>query len=109
MCIRDREQIEAITQEVRGLVSLQYSTYTRSLLPALKQNGLHVIQEHEALTKEEARYVDRYFRDNVYPVLTPMAVDSSRPCLLYTSAQGIHLCDDPALASVFRMLLLSLD
>ena len=73
------EQIEAITQEVRGLVSLQYSTYTRSLLPALKQNGLHVIQEHEALTKEEARYVDRYFRDNVYPVLTPMAVDSSRP------------------------------
>ena len=73
------EQIEAITQEVRGLVSLQYSTYTRSLLPALKQNGLHVIQEHEALTKEEARYVDRYFRDNVYPVLTPMAVDASRP------------------------------
>ena len=73
------EQIEEITKEVRGLVALQYSTYSRSLLPALKQNGLHVIQEHEALTKEEARYVDRYFRDNVYPVLTPMAVDSSRP------------------------------
>ena len=73
------EQIEEITKEVRGLVALQYSTYSRSLLPALKQNGLHVIQEHEALTKEEARYVDRYFRDNVYPVLTPMAVDPSRP------------------------------
>ena len=73
------EQIEEITKEVRGLVALQYSTYSRSLLPALKQKGLHVIQEHEALTKEEARYVDRYFRDNVYPVLTPMAVDSSRP------------------------------
>ena len=73
------EQIEEITKEVRGLVALQYSTYSRSLLPALKQNGLHVIQEHEALTEEEARYVDRYFRDNVYPVLTPMAVDSSRP------------------------------
>ncbi len=74
-----REQIEEITREVRSLVDLQYSTYTRSLLPALKQHGLRVIQEHEALTKEEARYVDRYFRDNVYPVLTPMAVDSSRP------------------------------
>lgn len=74
-----REQIEEITRKVRSLVDLQYSTYTRSLLPALKQNGLRVIQEHEALTKEEARYVDRYFRDNVYPVLTPMAVDSSRP------------------------------
>ena len=74
-----REQIEEITRKVRSLVDLQYSTYTRSLLPTLKQNGLRVIQEHEALTKEEARYVDRYFRDNVYPVLTPMAVDSSRP------------------------------
>ena len=38
-----------------------------------------MIQEHEALTEEQGRYVDRYFRDNVYPVLTPMAVDSSRP------------------------------
>ena len=42
-------------------------------------NGLRVITEHEDLTEEEARYVDRYFNENVYPVLTPMAVDSSRP------------------------------
>ena len=74
-----QEQIDEITEETRGLVALQYSTYLRSLLPALRQQGLHVIQEHEALTEEQGRYVDRYFRDNVYPVLTPMAVDSSRP------------------------------
>ena len=74
-----QEQIDEITEETRGLVAFQYSTYLRSLLPALRQQGLHVIQEHEALTEEQGRYVDRYFRDNVYPVLTPMAVDSSRP------------------------------
>ncbi len=74
-----QEQIHAITEVVRNLVGLQYSTYSRSLLPSLRQNGLNVIQEHENLTKEQKAYVDRYFRDNVYPVLTPMAVDSSRP------------------------------
>ena len=34
---------------------------------------------HEDLTKEQGAFVDRYFEENVYPVLTPMAVDSSRP------------------------------
>ena len=74
-----QEQLDQIGEEAQKLVSLQYSTYTRSLLPLLRQHGLNVIQEHEALTEEQAEYVDRYFRDNVYPVLTPMAVDSSRP------------------------------
>ena len=43
------------------------------------QNGLRVIERHEQLSEEEERFVDRYFMDNVYPVLTPMALDSSRP------------------------------
>ncbi len=73
------EQLEKINEVTRNLVNLQYSTYTRSLLPQLKANGLTVIQEHEELSEEQAKYVDRYFRENVYPVLTPMAVDSSSP------------------------------
>ncbi|OUQ27391.1 RNA degradosome polyphosphate kinase [Lachnoclostridium sp. An131] len=74
-----QEQLDRIGEAAQKLVSLQYSTYSRSLLPMLRQHGLNVIQEHEALTEEQGEYVDRYFRDNVYPVLTPMAVDSSRP------------------------------
>ena len=35
--------------------------------------------KHEDLTKEQGDFADRYFEENVYPVLTPMAVDSSRP------------------------------
>ena len=61
------------------LVRSQYSTYKRSLVPLLLQNGLRVVEHHEQLNEEEKKYVDRYFMDNVYPVLTPMAVDSSRP------------------------------
>lgn len=40
---------------------------------------MHLVRHHEDLTDEQADYVDEYFRKNVYPVLTPMAVDSSRP------------------------------
>ena len=72
-------QLELLNTETHELVAQQYSTYNRSLLPLMKQNGIHVIEHHEDLTKEQAAFVDRYFEDNVYPVLTPMAVDSSRP------------------------------
>ncbi len=73
------EQLEVLNAEIHDLVEQQYSTYNRSLLPLLQHVGLHVIRKHEDLNSDEAAYVDQYFTDNVYPVLTPMAVDSSRP------------------------------
>ncbi|MDK2965999.1 RNA degradosome polyphosphate kinase [Lacrimispora sp.] len=73
------EQLERISEQTHELVSVQYSTYNRSLLPALKQNGLRVISRHEDLSREEGIFADTYFVRDVYPVLTPMAVDSSRP------------------------------
>ena len=77
--LKPEEQLELIVEKTHDLVNLQYSTYSRSLLPALKAQGLEIIWEHEDLTEEQAAFVDRYFHENVYPVLTPMAVDSSRP------------------------------
>lgn len=73
------EQLACLNVATHELVNLQYSTYNRSLLPQLKANGLEVLSRHEELNEEEGSYVDRYFEENVYPVLTPMAVDSSRP------------------------------
>ena len=61
------------------MIDRQYSTYNRSLLPQLANHGLKMISHHEELTEELGKFVDRYFQENVYPVLTPMAVDSSRP------------------------------
>ena len=74
-----REQLRSISEKTHELVQVQYSTYNRSLLPTLKKAGLHVIEEHEMLTDAQKEYVDQYFEENVYPVLTPMAMDSSRP------------------------------
>lgn len=73
------EQLDRLEEKIHELVDLQYSTYNRSLLPLLEQNGLHVIKKQEQLTGKEGEYLDKYFENNVYPVLTPMAVDSSRP------------------------------
>lgn len=74
-----QEQLDKISEKTHQLVDVQYSTYNRSLLPALKANGLRVVAEHEELTEKEAAHADKYFKKNVYPVLTPMAFDSSRP------------------------------
>lgn len=73
------EQIDAILKETHKFTTAQYNTYNRSFLPSLKKNGLKIVTEFEKLTEEQADYVDNYFQKEVFPVLTPMAVDSSRP------------------------------
>ncbi len=88
--LKPEEQLQKIGEKTHDLVALQYSTYNRSLLPALRQKGLRIVSRHEELTKEEGKFVDQYFQDNVYPVLTPMAVDSSRPFpLIYNKSLNI--------------------
>ena len=74
-----QEQLRAINKEARELVNTQYSTFTRSLVPLMNKEGIYLLDAHEDLNEEQARFVDRYFMENVYPVLTPMAVDASRP------------------------------
>lgn len=73
------QQLELIGEKTHELVEDQYKTYNRMLLPLLKPSGLRLVASHEDLTPAEAAYVDRYFETSVYPVLTPMAVDPSRP------------------------------
>lgn len=74
-----KEQLARISERTKEMVNVQYNTYNRSLLPALEKAGLHLIAQHEDLNPEQAEFVDKYFEENVYPVLTPMAMDSSRP------------------------------
>lgn len=73
------KQLEEINIAIHELVNVQYSTYNRSLIPLLKKHNIKVIKNHEELSAQQEVFVDEYFRENIYPVLTPMAVDSSRP------------------------------
>lgn len=73
------KQLEEIIPKTKAFMNSQYATYNRSLLPLLENNGLRVITHHEDLTEAQGNYVDDFFDKDVYPVLTPMAVDASRP------------------------------
>lgn len=72
-------QLQAISAKTHELCNVQYNTYNRSFLPALHKEHLNIITNYENLNKEQANFVDDYFKRDIYPVLTPMAVDSSRP------------------------------
>ena len=74
-----KEQLEKIIPETKEMMKSQYQTLNRSLEPALETEGLKFVKRYEDLTEKQAKYVDKYFEKDVYPVLTPMAVDSSRP------------------------------
>ncbi len=53
------KQLELLSQAIHELVDRQYSTYNRSLVPKLAQDGLQIVRQHEELTKEETLYIDR--------------------------------------------------
>ena len=73
------EQLQKIGKSTHDLVKEQYSTFNRSLLPEMHDKGINLLTSYKQLTEEQARIIDEYFEEEVFPVLTPMAVDSSRP------------------------------
>ena len=77
--MKPQKQLDEILEKTHEFINVQYSTYNRSLLPLLKSNGLTVLGSFDDMSYEQKSFCDRYFMDEVYPVLTPMAVDSSRP------------------------------
>lgn len=72
-------QLDLIIPETKNMIASQYSTLNRQILPAMEENGLKLVKHYEDLNERQSKFVDKYFEKEVYPVLTPMAVDSSRP------------------------------
>ena len=72
-------QLQEISAAAHELVQSQYRTYTEDILPEIRKHGLHICHMHENLSEEQAAWIDHWFDTSLYPVLTPMAMDSSRP------------------------------
>ena len=84
------EQLERIDQKTRRMMSLMYSTYGRSLVPSLAQEKIY-LKNYEELSDQLRAIADSYFKTVLYPILTPMAVDSSRPFpLIYN--RSLNMC-----------------
>ncbi|WHH60707.1 RNA degradosome polyphosphate kinase [Petroclostridium sp. X23] len=73
-----KEQLKRISLRTHKMVDDIYNTFNRSILPRLKRSGIRMVYR-DHLTAEQKCYLEEYFTNEIYPVLTPMAVDSSRP------------------------------
>ncbi len=71
------EQLERIRAEVKVLMAEAYETW-REVEFALAQAGVE-LREYSDLTNRERGVMEAYFRQVVYPVLTPLAFDPGRP------------------------------
>jgi len=73
-----KEQLRMINIRTHQMVEHQYQAFRDEILPALKHEGITFVHA-DHLTEQQEAYLDRYFDDHIYPVLTPLAVDQSRP------------------------------
>ncbi len=67
-----------IQRIARELVTTQYALWKNELLPELAKNGIR-IQEVTQLNAKRAAWARKYFQEEVFPMLTPLAVDASHP------------------------------
>lgn len=86
-----KQQLKKVTARAHTMMEEEYSIYNKSLLPQLKKAGIVLVSPSD-LSEAEQVYLKEFFNQEVYPVLTPMAVDSSRPFpLIYNRSLNIAL------------------
>jgi polyphosphate kinase len=72
------QQLEAIGKRLRPLLHRQYQHFERELRPLLAEKGIHILNYFE-LNQEQRKYLQYYFEEQIFPVLTPLAVDPGHP------------------------------
>ncbi len=72
------EQLIKIREQLLPVLSKQMRCLQKEILPQLGEAGIKIISYHD-LDKDARKKIDHYFMKNVFPVLTPQAVDISHP------------------------------
>ena len=70
--------LDAMSTRIRDMMAKQYSCLKRSLIPAMEKEGIF-FRTYDKLSDAQKIFVDDYFTNVLYQVLTPMAIDQSRP------------------------------
>ena len=73
-----RAQLTEITERTHRLVRDQYRIYAESLCPALDAARIQLGAKQPG--PDLARWIETYFRQDIYPVLTPLVIDPGHPC-----------------------------
>jgi polyphosphate kinase len=72
------EQLAVASQRVQQLVTKQHQHFETILRPAMLENGIHLLDYFD-LNQEQCNYLQTYFEEQIFPVLTPLAVDPGHP------------------------------
>ena len=73
-----QQQLQAIRTKLRPLLEMQQQHYRHSLKSHLSDYGVQLI-DYANLNGSQREWVDDYFQNAIFPVLTPLAVDPSHP------------------------------
>lgn len=72
------EQLELISQSLPAIVVEQHQHFEKVLRPQLAREGIYLL-DYMDLNQEQRVYLQNYFEEQIFPVLTPLAVDPSHP------------------------------
>ncbi len=105
------EQLDAISSRVRRMVDDQYRCWRDELRPQLEANRIR-FHEYPRVPAEERAHFEKFFREQVYPVLTPLAIDPAHPfpqllnksLNILVELEGEDLNTDTAVVQVPRIL-----
>ncbi|GAX42863.1 polyphosphate kinase [Tolypothrix sp. NIES-4075] len=73
-----QQQLDDISLSLRPVVTQQHHQFEQVLKPKLASHGIHIL-DYIQLTQKQRSYLDNYFNEQIFPVLTPLAVDPSHP------------------------------
>ncbi len=73
-----QQQLSEISFSLRPLVVQQHQHFDKVLRSQLAKHGVHILNYID-LNQKQRNYLDNYFEDQIFPVLTPLAVDPSHP------------------------------
>ncbi|MFC1757617.1 polyphosphate kinase 1 [Planctomycetota bacterium] len=85
--MRATSQLQKINERASQLVLDQYACWADEILPALKREGIRILPIDKV---KDVESLDNYFRERVYPIITPMAIDPSHPRPRYHN-RGLYI------------------
>ncbi|NJM44997.1 MAG: polyphosphate kinase 1 [Alkalinema sp. RU_4_3] len=72
------EQLQLVGDRLPPMVLQQHQHFEQRLRPELAQNGIYIL-DYIDLSQEQRAYLRQYFEEQIFPVLTPLAIDPSHP------------------------------
>jgi len=100
-----KEQLRSIREVVTQLVADQTECWENQLVPTLADHGI-LFCSYDELTRNEKQWLTRYFEEQIFPVLTPLAIDPAHPFPQLTNKALYILAsiDDPQTRIIESMM-----